>query len=341
MTTDLVTRSGKGAALSAANHDQNIESLSGTVDAKTSTPYKVLYTDQNKTIEVTSAGAFTLQLDAIATLVGSGGVDTTKFRVKIKNLGTGTVTVSPNGSETIDGAASYAVEQYEFVEIQVNAAGLGWNILSSLYTAARIKTLYESNSDTNEFSDAEQTKLAYFTALSGNVTATQSELNVMDGVTASTAEVNLLTGKSLASSDNVIDNFPAGTAMLFYQSAAPTGWTKDTTANMNDHGLRLVTTTAWSGGTKGSVAFSTVFGRTASDSTTLTTNQIPAHKHGISPSGAYGMRAVSSNIDRAGTSSWDVTASPLSTDNYGGGLGHTHPMDLRVKYVNLILATKN
>ncbi len=131
MATDLVSRSGKGAALSAANHDQNIESLSGSVDAKTSTPYKVLYTDQNKTIEVTSAGAFTLQLDAIATLVGSGGVDTTKFRFKVKNLGTGTVTIDPDGSETIDGVATLALLTNESAEVQVGAAGTGWNVIST------------------------------------------------------------------------------------------------------------------------------------------------------------------------------------------------------------------
>ncbi len=46
--------------------------------------------------------------------------------------------------------------------------------------------------------------------------------------------------------------FPSGTSMLFQQTAAPTGWTKQTTHN--DKSLRLV---SGSVGTGGSVAFST------------------------------------------------------------------------------------
>ena len=47
---------------------------------------------------------------------------------------------------------------------------------------------------------------------------------------------------------------PVGTAMLFVQTAAPTGWTKGVTHN--DKALRLVTGTASSGGT---TAFTSVF----------------------------------------------------------------------------------
>lgn len=68
--------------------------------------------------------------------------------------------------------------------------------------------------------------------------------------------------------------FPSGTAMLFVQTSAPTGWTKSTTHN--DKALRVVSGTASSGG---SVAFSTVFGNTATGSYTLTTTDMPAHTH--------------------------------------------------------------
>ena len=51
-----------------------------------------------------------------------------------------------------------------------------------------------------------------------------------------------------------------GTRMLFQQTAAPTGWTKDTTHN--DKALRIVSGTASSGGT---LSFSTVFGKTVTD----------------------------------------------------------------------------
>jgi hypothetical protein len=71
--------------------------------------------------------------------------------------------------------------------------------------------------------------------------------------------------------------FPAGTRMLFQQASAPPGWRKDTTHN--DKALRIVSGSVGAGG---SVAFSTVFGRTATDAHTLTTAEIPAHSHAIS-----------------------------------------------------------
>ena len=58
-----------------------------------------------------------------------------------------------------------------------------------------------------------------------------------------------------------VDPFAPGTAMLFAQTAAPTGWTKSTTHN--DKALRVVSGTAGSGG---STAFTTVFAsRTPAD----------------------------------------------------------------------------
>ena len=48
--------------------------------------------------------------------------------------------------------------------------------------------------------------------------------------------------------------FPSGTAMLFQQTAAPTGWKKSTT--YNDYAVRIVSGTASTGG---SSSFSTCF----------------------------------------------------------------------------------
>ena len=78
--------------------------------------------------------------------------------------------------------------------------------------------------------------------------------------------------------------FPSGTKMLFAQSAAPTGWTKDT-AN-NDSALRVVngTTGGTQGGTNG---FTTKFNNSVATSGgavnnhTLTTAQMPSHNHGM------------------------------------------------------------
>lgn len=73
--------------------------------------------------------------------------------------------------------------------------------------------------------------------------------------------------------------------MLFQQSAAPTGWTKQTTHD--DKSLRIVSGTAGAGG---NLAFSTVFGRTTSDAFTLTANEMPPHAHPVTdPTHAHGL----------------------------------------------------
>jgi hypothetical protein len=88
--------------------------------------------------------------------------------------------------------------------------------------------------------------------------------------------------------------FASGTVMLFAQTAAPTGWTKNTTTGDNS-ALRVVTGTASTGGSvgfttafasqtpTGSVAISTVSG--SAGATTLTTPQIPSHNHTIATAG--------------------------------------------------------
>jgi len=62
---------------------------------------------------------------------------------------------------------------------------------------------------------------------------------------------------------------PAGTIMLFQQTAAPTGWTKITTHN--NKAFRVVSGTASSGG---STAFTSVF-----TSRTIATANLPSHTH--------------------------------------------------------------
>ena len=57
-------------------------------------------------------------------------------------------------------------------------------------TASQIKSLYESNAETNPLTDAEKNVI-------DGVTATTNELNILDGVTADKDELNLLDGKSI------------------------------------------------------------------------------------------------------------------------------------------------
>ena len=126
-------------------------------------------------------------------------------------------------------------------------------------------------------------------------------------------------------------DFPGGTVQLFVQTSAPTGWTKSTTHD--DKALRVVSGTPGSGGLSN---FSTVFGKTVTDTTTLIISQIPAHTFSlqagagllVDPGASYGIPA-------------NTPGGALNTNSLGGSGSHSHPMDLRVQYVDVIIASKN
>lgn len=152
--------------------------------------------------------------------------------------------------------------------------------------------------------------------------------------------------------------FASGTVMLFAQTAAPTGWTKNTTQNDNS-ALRLVTGTASTGGSvafttafasqtpTGSVTISSVSG--SAGATTLTTPQIPSHTHTYSGSNT-------NTSGQSGIGSGYATQNQsLNTGSTGGDGSHTHPfsftsgaatfagnaINLAVNYVDVIRASKD
>ena len=135
--------------------------------------------------------------------------------------------------------------------------------------------------------------------------------------------------------------FASGTVMLFAQTAAPTGWTKDIT-NYNNYALRVVTGTASTGG---SVAFTTAFASQSvtgtTDATTLALSQIAAHDHTY----PAGQGSSAGSQPYAGASNTSAGAKQLNSSQGGGG-SHTHAftgnaINLAVQYVDIIRATKN
>jgi hypothetical protein len=185
-----------------------------------------------------------------------------------------------------------------------------------------------------------------------------------------------LTSGAITMSGRAVDAFPSGTKMLFQQTTAPTGWTKDTTHD--NKALRVVTGAAGSGG---SVNFTTAFSSQNVGATTLTTAQIPVHSHTFSGSGTTGnagghshtindpghfhsngrtslgsadgnnpnLSSVASNtgtavtgisINAVGNHAHSVSVSG-STGDAGSGNSHTHTLDLAVQYVDLIICTKS
>lgn len=136
---------------------------------------------------------------------------------------------------------------------------------------------------------------------------------------------------------NLAIGFVSGTVMLFHQSAAPTGWTKDTAATLDNAALRVVTSTAWAGGKQGATAFDSVFGsgKTAG-ATTLTESQMPSHTHGIKfNSDGVNTGAVQRYVSGGGSTQ---AGAALAT---GGGNSHDHTLSLDLNYINLIIASKD
>jgi hypothetical protein len=154
-----------------------------------------------------------------------------------------------------------------------------------------------------------------------------------------------------AASNGLNSQFAAATAIVFYQAAAPTGWTKQTTHD--NKALRVVSGTG--GGSGGTTAFTTVFANqtptiTTSGlsiaATTLTTSQIPSHTHyvptvqcGCSNPGAVNATCVT-----------NVNTTRVITGAQGGGSSHTHSISgsatssaitLNVQYVDTIICAKD
>jgi hypothetical protein len=132
---------------------------------------------------------------------------------------------------------------------------------------------------------------------------------------------------------------PTGTAMLFAQTSAPTGWTKSTTHD--NKALRVVSGSASSGG---SVAFTTAFASQAVagtvGNTSLTIAQMPAHTHTVG-----GLQAASAAAGTYTLANYPSTFG-FTTSSQGSGDAHTHTftgtaINLAVSYVDVIICTKD
>lgn len=134
----------------------------------------------------------------------------------------------------------------------------------------------------------------------------------------------------------------SGTVMVFYQAAAPTGWSEVVTHN--DKAIRIVSGAG--GGNGGTVAFETAFASQAVSGTNtghaITIAQMPVHSHGIKKQAG----AVSSSNTSAHFSNGTPVLTGTGTENAGSGNTHTHTfsgtaIDLDVSYINCKLADKD
>ncbi len=245
-------------------------------------------------------------------------------------------------------------------------------LASPTFTGTPLAPTAANGTNTTQLATTAFVQAAAFASVLPSQTGNAGKFVTTDGTTASWADAVTLTGtqtltnKTIALGSNTVSGtfaefnaactdadfafaFPSGTAMLFAQTAAPTGWTKSTTHN--DKALRVVSGTASSGG---SVAFATAFasktpagtisGTVTVGATTLSTAEMPAHTHTTTSSEAGG---GSGNINS--TASTDGTVTSGST---GGGGSHTHTgsmsatfsgtaINFAVQYVDVIICTKD
>jgi hypothetical protein len=166
---------------------------------------------------------------------------------------------------------------------------------------------------------------------------------------------NVLTSNGSTWTSAAASGFPSGTVMLFAQTNAPTGFTKNTTTGDNS-ALRVVTGTASTGGSQGfttafasqtptgSVSITSVSG--SAGATTLGVPEIPSHTHLVNTGFTGGPGG-------GGPTASTPTAVPSGAT--GGGGSHSHPfsfssgsgtftgnaINLAVQYIDVIRATKN
>ena len=191
-----------------------------------------------------------------------------------------------------------------------------------------------------------------------NITVTRNSATQLT-VSSDVTNNNQLTNGS----GYITEPFPSGTRMIFNQTAAPTGWTKDTSSN--NRALRLVTGTVGSGG---SIGFTNVLNNSVTTSGgsvsnhSLTDAQIPSHRHWVSRAqrddnnfsqwntntqefGLYSDAGSYSSSDQ-NHSVGRYTAWQGGTSDNSNGSGHnhgfTHPsFNLNIKYTDVIIAQKD
>jgi hypothetical protein len=246
--------------------------------------------------------------------------------------------------------------------------GDGTDVVMSTIQVADVPTLNQNTSGTA--SNVTGT-VAVANGGTGSATLTANNVLLGNGTSALQAIAPGTSGNVLTSNGTTWSSaaagggFPTGTAMMFVQTAAPTGWTKSTTHD--NKALRVVSGTATSGG---SVAFTTAFASqgvsgsiantTAGGSvsisggsvsaTTLSTSEIPSHQHsGGATTGSEGgfsgdtIAKASTGFTGGGGSHSHGFSAPSGSFS---GTAHNHSfsgtaINLAVSYVDVIIATKN
>jgi hypothetical protein len=334
------------------------QAITGSVDVTVNANTTLTLTDTNA-----AQNARALRLN----LGGSGGFDLTVPAIQklylINNASLGAVVVKNASGSTVTVPTAKTMWVFSTGTGVVDAV----THLSSLTLGSALPIASGGTGSTSTTYANLQTNVTGTLPVSngGVGAATLTANNVLLGNGTSTVQFvapgstgNVLTSNGSTWTSAAAAAFDSGTVMLFAQTTAPTGWTKNTTTGDNS-ALRVVTGTASTGGSQGfttafasqtptgSVSITSVTG--TAGATTLSTPQIPSHNHGVNNANGPG-----ANPNVQGTVIGYFNGQSGS-GNTGGGGSHDHPfsfssgsgtfsgnaINLAVQYIDVIRATKN
>lgn len=153
-----------------------------TINNQTGTSYTLVVADIQKLVRLTNAAAIALTVPtnaAQAIAIGS--------QIRIAEYGVGTVTIDGAGV-TLNTADDLILGTQHEGALLIKVATNEWDIIKDLggsgsMTDSEVKTAYENNANTNEFDDAEQTKLA---GIETSATADQTDAEIRTAIEAAT-----------------------------------------------------------------------------------------------------------------------------------------------------------
>lgn len=290
----------------------------------------------NLSLEVsTNMNGTNAQIDISPT--GSG-------HVHIKPTGAGSIEIAPTSVGTINnmsiGGTTPAAAKVTTLDVTSTLAlngstGTAGYVLTSNGASA---PTWQANANGVTITDDTTTNATRYITFSELTTGTETSLDV----SSTKLQYNPSTGTVSATTFNgAWSGIPSGTAMLFKQTSAPTGWTKVTTDD--NAALRVVSGTAGTGGT---VNFTTAFASQAVSgtvgNTTITVSTMASHNHTYN-GGPFGTPFPAGGLDSAGGG---AAFAGFTINNTGGDGAHNHSfsgtaINLAVKYVDVIVATKN